>query len=124
MVGVDCQLRTKGVVAVRNIQARPSSPGLSSRRRGAPGHGDQYGSRQQAVENLSGSFRSSRCSSVRMTRNMERSCYSVRLNETLASASVISMKITRNERSLMTAERSAPLKRIDLIALTEWVSGL
>lgn len=50
--------------------------------------------------------------------------HKVRLNEMLASTSVITINITRKVRSPVTAFRSAPLNKIDLIALTECVSGL
>ena len=50
--------------------------------------------------------------------------YRVRLKETLARMSIASMKTRRNIMSPLTAAKSAPLKRICLIALTEWVSGL
>src|ERR1700691_2776757 len=50
--------------------------------------------------------------------------YKVRLNDTLASISITNMNISRNATSPLTAVKSAPLKRICLIALTEWVSGL
>ena len=45
--------------------------------------------------------------------------YRVRLNDTLASTSISAMNTSRNAMSPRTAEKSAPLKRIDLIALTE-----
>src|SRR5271163_3145203 len=45
--------------------------------------------------------------------------YKVRLNDTLASISITNMKISRNATSPLTAAKSAPLKRICLIALTE-----
>jgi hypothetical protein len=50
--------------------------------------------------------------------------YRVRLNETLASTSIRTMKTSRKAMSPLTALKSAPLNRICLIALTEWVSGL
>src|SRR6266478_2013018 len=54
----------------------------------------------------------------------QRSRYRVRLKETLARTSIMSMKASRKIMSPLTAAKSAPLKRICLIALTEWVSGL
>ena len=53
------------------------------------------------------------------TANKRGLSYRVRLNETLASTSIRTMKISRNAMSPLTAVKSAPLNRICLIALTE-----